>query len=88
MNGGPLDGKARMKYGFGERYAIDTERHEGALQKLGVQTGHKGKGYLKAGKWIDGNQEVQFKAEKDLAVMRKRTITKGGATKGIAHNVP
>ena len=55
------DGVNRHNYGIGERVAVDTSRHDGALAKVGVATGKNGKGYRLGGKWIAGDQITALK---------------------------
>ena len=82
------DGIRRNGYGIGARYAVDTVRHNGALGKIGVATGHGGKGYSNSGKWIAGDQVTSVKSGKDEMVMLRRTVTKGGSLTGLAHKSP
>jgi hypothetical protein len=83
--GCPLD---RHGYGIDERYAVDTERHDGKLGQAGVAIGPNGKGYVTAGEYIKGDQVTSLKHEKDTTVMRRRTVTQGGGLSGLAHNAP
>lgn len=78
----------RHDYGIEQRYAVDTERHDGSLAKAGLAVGKDGKGYQTAGKWISGDQVTSLKQDEEETVMRRRTVTKGGTLSGIAHNAP
>jgi hypothetical protein len=82
------DGIDRNGYGIGARYAVDTKSHDGALGKAGVAIGRGGKGYLRAGKWIAGDQVTALKHDGEQTVMLRRTVTKGGQLSGLAHNGP
>ena len=37
------------------------------------------------GKWLKGDQVTQLKKTEDETIMRRRTVSEGGKTTGIAH---
>ena len=79
------DGINRHGYGIGAREHYDSPNHEGALEYAGVAVGANGKGYMKEGKWLSGDQVTQLKKTEDETIMRRRTVSEGGKTTGLAH---